>query len=181
MPAGLPPKNKLPAKKRTATKAMYERGMAVTAIADKQGISRRTVTDWAKQGGWQRPADRAAAEASAAGGTGGGGDGASGDQGDSAGKRTAGPPDIDQILAETIADLRSAMTATQKNYDFRPLSNLAMAVLKCLEAWERRHPASPAALAMLAIEMGMKPRVFMEAVAEAWRLNSNGDNCEFED
>lgn len=155
---------------------MYERGMAVTAIAEKQGISRRTVADWAKAGGWTRPADRAAAAADGAGGSGGD----HGDHGDQS-RRVAGPPDVDLILAETIADLRTAMDASLKNFDYRPIPNLATSIVKTLEAWEKRHPASPAALAQLAIEMGMKPRVFMEAVVEAWRLNSNGEDCQLED
>jgi len=176
MPRGLPPANKLPPKKRTQAKSLYERGLALTAIADQLSISRRTVSDWAKQGGWTRPADRAAA----AGGSGSGP--AGGDGGDQLRAVVDGGPIIvDDILAETLHNLRAAMDATLKNFDYRPVPNLATSIVKTLEAWERRHPASPAALAMLAVEMGMKPRQFMESVVEAWRLNSNGDNCELED
>jgi len=177
MPVGLPPKNKLPAKKRAAVKALYERGVAVSAIADKQGVSRRTVADWAKQGGWTRPADRAAA----AGGSGSGP--AGGDGGDQLRAVVVDPDsiDVDRILAETIHDLRAAMGASQKNYDYRPLSNLAMAIFKALDTWERRHPLTPAALAKMAIEMNTSPYEFQDELLKQWNLHHGGKNSKPED
>jgi len=178
MPAGLPPANKLPPKKRTQAKSLYERGLAVTAIADKLSISRRTVSDWAKAGGWTRPADRAAA---AGGGSGSGPAGDGGDGGDQRAVVVADDIDVDQILAETIMDLRSAMTASQKNYDYRPLSNLAMAIFKALDTWAARHPLTPAALAKMAIEMNTSPYEFQDELLKQWNLHHGGKNSKPED
>ena len=168
MPLGKPPANKLPTKKRAAVKRMFERGVGVQAIADAHGVDRKTVYTWAKAGGWQRP--------------GGGNQTDQGDQGDHDGGdqaiRTAVDPDsidIDRILAETIMDLRAAITATQKVNDYRPISNLAMAVFRGIEAWERRHPLTPADLARLAIEMNTSPEDFQRELMEQWRLNNGND------
>jgi len=172
MPLGKPPANKLPTKKRVAVKRMFERGVSVAGIAEAHGVDRKTVYTWAKAGGWTRPADRA--QATPAGGDGG-------DGGDQRAVVDGGPIIVDDILAETLHNLRAAMDASLKNFDYRPVPNLATSIVKTLEAWERRHPASPAALAMLAVEMGLKPRQFMEAVVEQWRLKGGGQDCEFED
>jgi len=83
--------------------------------------------------------------------------------------------DVDRILAETIHDLRSAMTASQKNYDYRPLSNLAMAIVKCLDTWAARHPVTPAQLAQLALQMSTTPEDFQDELFKAWRLGNGGN------
>ncbi len=163
MPLGKPPPNKIPASKRSKVKRLYERGVAVSAIADSCAVSRRTVADWAKAGNWTRPGNQ----------------GDQGDQGDQVTTRAAITPDsidVDVILAETIMDLRAAMTAAQRTNDYRPVSNIAGAIVKCLEVWERRHPASPAALAKLALEMNTTPEEFQYALAEQWRLINNGND-----
>jgi len=170
MPRGLPPANKLPPKKRTQAKSLYERGLALTAIADQLSISRRTVSDWAKSGGWTRPADRAAA----AGGSGPAG----GDGGDQRAVIDPDTIDVDLILAATIMDLRAAMVATQKNYDYRPLSNLAMAIFKALDTWAARHPVTPAALAKMAIEMNTSPYEFQDELLKQWNLHHGGKNSK---
>jgi len=170
MPRGLPPANKLPPKKRTQAKSLYERGLALTAIADQLSISRRTVSDWAKSGGWTRPADRAAA----AGGSGPAG----GDGGDQRAVIDPDTIDVDLILAATIMDLRAAMVATQKNYDYRPLSNLAMAIFKALDTWAARHPLTPAALAKMAIEMNTSPYEFQDELLKQWNLHHGGKNSK---
>ena len=173
MPLGKPPANKLPTKKRAAVKRMFERGVSVAGIAEAHGVDRKTVYTWAKSGGWTRPQDKA---------QGGSGSGpAGGDGGDQRAVIDPDTIDVDLILAATIMDLRAAMVATQKNYDYRPLSNLAMAIFKALDTWAARHPLTPAALAKMAIEMNTSPYEFQDELLKQWNLHHGGKNSKPED
>ncbi len=133
--------------------------MAVTDIATSTGVDRTTVYAWARAGNWERPQPEPEGQA------------------DTEGTREidATPPDVDLILAETIADLRRGLALAIRHQETRTLPNLATAIVKVLEAWERRHPATPAALAMLAIEMNTSPEDFQRELMEQWRLNNGND------
>ncbi len=175
-----PPTNKHTAKKRAEVKADYEAGVAVATIARSHGVDRGTIYAWAKASDWQRPQppeddaiDKFAPTTTStirpkpgAGGSG------SGDQPAGGGPAPAGPPDVDAVLMTTISNLSRAIAASMAGRDFRPVAQLAQALIKALETWDKRHPLSAADLADLAVAMRVKPQDFIEALGEAWGVSN---------
>ena len=175
-----PPTNKHTARKRAEVKADYEAGVAVATIARSHSVDRGTIYAWAKAGDWQRPEppeddaiDKFAPPSpstirpkpGAAGGGGGGGD-------QPAGVGPAGPPDVDLVLMVTISNLSRAVAASMAGRDYRPVAQLAQALIKALETWDKRHPMTAADLADLAVAMRVKPQDFIEALGEAWGVSN---------
>ena len=179
-PRGRAPTNKHTTKTRCLVKADFEAGVAVSVIARSHKVDRCTVYAWAKAGDWQRPEppeddaiDKFAPPTVAtirpkpgAGGSGGGG----GDQ-PAGGGGPAGPPDVDMVLMTTIANLSRAIAASMASRDYRPVAQLAQALVKSLETWDKRHPLTAADLADLAVQMKVRPEAFIEALSQAWGLS----------
>ena len=179
-PRGRAPTNKHTTKTRCLVKADFEAGVAVSVIARSHKVDRCTVYAWAKAGDWQRPQppeddaiDKFAPptvptirpKPGAAGGGGGG------DQPAGVGPAPAGPPDVDMVLMVTISNLSRAIAASMAGRDYRPVAQLAQALVKSLETWDRRHPLTAADLADLAVQMKIRPEVFVKALGEAWGLS----------
>ena len=177
-----PPTNKHTARKRAEVKQDYELGVAVATIARSHSVDRGTIYAWAKASAWERPEppeddaiDKFAPPTvptirpkPGAGGSGGGG----GDQPAGVGPAPAGPPDVDMVLMTTISNLSRAIAASMAGRDFRPVAQLAQALIKALETWDKRHPLSAADLADLAVAMRVKPQDFIEALGEAWGVSN---------
>jgi hypothetical protein len=182
-----PPANKHTAKKRAAVKADYELGVAVATIARSHSVDRGTIYAWAKANDWKRPEPPEPPEidkfappspstirpkpgaSGAAGGSGGGGDQTAGGGG---GPAAAGPPDVDMVLMTTISNLSRAIAASMAGRDYRPVAQLAQALIKALETWDKRHPLTAADLADLAVAMRIKPQDFIEALSAAWGVSN---------
>jgi hypothetical protein len=174
-----PPTNKHTAKKRSEVKQDFEAGVAVATIARSHSVDRGTIYAWAKAGDWQRPEPPEPPEIDkfapptvptirpkpGAGGSG------SGDQPAGVGPAPAGPPDVDAVLMTTIANLSRAIAASMAGRDYRPVAQLAQALVKALETWDKRHPMTAADLADLAVAMKIRPEVFVKALGEAWGLS----------
>ncbi len=174
-----PPTNKHTAKKRAEVKADYEAGVAVATIARSHSVDRGTIYAWAKAGDWQRPEPPESPEidkfapptvATIRPKPGAGGSG-SGDQPAGGGPAPAGPPDVDMVLMTTISNLSRAIAASMAGRDYRPVAQLAQALVKSLETWDKRHPLSAADLADLAVAMRIKPQDFIEALSAAWGVS----------
>ena len=179
-----PPTNKHTARKRSEVKQDYEAGVAVATIARSHSVDRGTIYAWAKAGDWQRPqppeddtinqfqppSPSTIRPKPGAGGSGGGG----GDQpaGGGGGPAPAGPPDVDLVLMVTISNLSRAVAASMAGRDYRPVAQLAQALIKALETWDKRHPMTAADLADLAVAMRVKPQDFIEALGEAWGVSN---------
>ncbi len=178
-----PPTNKHTAKKRAEVKADYCNGVAVATIARSHSVDRGTIYAWAKAGDWQRPQPpeddaieafqpptvatiRPKPGAGAAGGGGGGDQPAGGGP-----APAAGPPDVDMVLMTTISNLSRAIAASMAGRDYRPVAQLAQALVKSLETWDRRHPIDAAGLADLAVQMKVRPEAFIEALSAAWGVS----------
>ena len=178
-----PPTNKHTARKRAEVKADYCNGVAVATIARSHSVDRGTIYAWAKAGDWQRPEPPESPEidkfapptmptirpkpgAGGSGGSGGGG----GDQ-PAGGGGPAGPPDVDMVLMTTISNLSRAIAASMAGRDYRPVAQLAQALVKALETWDRRHPIDAAGLADLAVQMKVRPEQFIEALSQAWGVS----------
>jgi hypothetical protein len=71
----------------------------------------------------------------------------------------------------TISNLSRAIAASMAGRDFRPVAQLAQALVKSLETWDRRHPLTAADLADLAVQMKIRPQDFIEALGEAWGVS----------
>jgi hypothetical protein len=71
----------------------------------------------------------------------------------------------------TIANLSRAIAASMAGRDYRPVAQLAQALVKALETWDKRHPMTAADLADLAVAMKIRPEVFVKALGEAWGLS----------
>jgi hypothetical protein len=56
--------------------------------------------------------------------------------------------------------------------DYRPVAQLAQALIKALETWDRRHPMTAADLADLAVQMKVRPEQFIEALSAAWGVSN---------
>ena len=175
-----PPTNKHTARKRAEVKADYCNGVAVATIARSHSVDRGTIYAWAKAGDWQRPEPPESPEIDkfapptvptirpkpgAAGGSG------SGDQTAGVGPAPAGPPDVDMVLMTTISNLSRAVAASMAGRDYRPVAQLAQALIKALETWDKRHPLTAADLADLAVQMKVRPEAFIEALSQAWGLS----------
>jgi len=176
-----PPTNKHTARKRSEVKQDYEAGVAVATIARSHSVDRGTIYAWAKAGDWQRPEPPESDEINqfqppspstirpkpGASGSGGGGDQPAG-----VGPAPAGPPDVDMVLMTTISNLSRAVAASMAGRDYRPVAQLAQALIKALETWDKRHPMTAADLADLAVAMRVKPQDFIEALGEAWGVSN---------
>ena len=174
-----PPTNKHTARKRSEVKQDYEAGVAVATIARSHSVDRGTIYAWAKAGDWQRPEPPESDEINqfqppspstirpkpGASGSGGGGDQPAGGGG------PAGPPDVDMVLMTTISNLSRAIAASMAGRDYRPVAQLAQALVKALETWDRRHPIDAAGLADLAVQMKVRPEQFIEALSQAWGVS----------
>ncbi len=179
-----PPTNKHTARKRAEVKADYEAGVAVATIARSHSVDRGTIYAWAKAGDWQRPEPPESDEINqfqppspstirprpGAGGSGSGGGG--GDQPAGVGPAPAGPPDVDAVLMTTISNLSRAIAASMAGRDYRPVAQLAQALVKALETWDKRHPIDAAGLADLAVQMKVRPEAFIEALSAAWGVSN---------
>ncbi len=187
-PRGRAPTNKHTTKTRCLVKADFEAGVAVSVIARSHKVDRCTVYAWAKAGDWQRPQPpeddaidkfappspstiRPKPGAGGSGGGGGGSGGGGGDQPAGGGGGPAGPPDVDAVLMTTIANLSRAIAASMASRDYRPVAQLAQALVKSLETWDKRHPLTAADLADLAVQMKVRPEAFIEALSQAWGLS----------
>ncbi len=179
-----PPTNKHTAKKRAEVKQDFEAGVAVATIARSHSVDRGTIYAWAKAGDWKRPeppesdeinqfqppAPTVATIRPKPGASGGGGGG--GDQPAGVGPDPAGPPDVDMVLMTTISNLSRAIAASMAGRDYRPVAQLAQALVKALETWDRRHPIDAAGLADLAVQMKVRPEQFIEALSAAWGVSN---------
>jgi len=174
-----PPTNKHSARKRAEVKADYEAGVAVATIARSHSVDRGTIYAWAKAGDWKRPEPPESDEidkfapptvATIRPKPGAGGSG-SGDQPAGVGPAPAGPPDVDAVLMTTIANLSRAIAASMAGRDYRPVAQLAQALVKSLETWDKRHPLTAADLADLAVAMKVRPEQFIEALSAAWGVS----------
>ena len=177
-PRGRAPTNKHTTKTRCLVKADFEAGVAVSVIARSHKVDRCTVYAWAKAGDWQRPqppeddtinqfqppSPSTIRPKPGASGSGGGGD-------QPAGGGPAGPPDVDMVLMTTISNLSRAIAASMAGRDYRPVAQLAQALVKSLETWDRRHPIDAAGLADLAVQMKVRPEAFIEALSAAWGVS----------
>ncbi len=175
-----PPTNKHTARKRAEVKADYCNGVAVATIARSHSVDRGTIYAWAKAGDWQRPEPPESPEIDkfapptvptirpkpGASGSGGGGDRPAG-----VGPAPAGPPDVDAVLMTTISNLSRAIAASMAGRDYRPVAQLAQALVKSLETWDKRHPLTAADLADLAVQMKVRPEQFIEALSQAWGVS----------
>ncbi len=173
-----PPTNKHTARKRAEVKADYCNGVAVATIARSHNVDRGTIYAWAKASGWERPEPpeddtinqfqppTVATIRPKPGAAGGGGDQPAG-----GGPAPAGPPDVDMVLMVTISNLSRAIAASMAGRDYRPVAQLAQALVKSLETWDKRHPLTAADLADLAVAMKIRPEVFVKALGEAWGLS----------
>jgi len=186
-PRGRAPTNKHTTKTRCLVKADFEAGVAVSVIARSHKVDRCTVYAWAKAGDWQRPEppEDDAIEAfqppspstirpkpGASGGGSGGSGGGSGDQPAGGGPAPAAPPDVDAVLMTTISNLSRAIAASMAGRDYRPVAQLAQALIKALETWDKRHPLTAADLADLAVQMKVRPEAFIEALSAAWGVSN---------
>ena len=176
-----PPTNKHTARKRSEVKQDYEAGVAVATIARSHSVDRGTIYAWAKAGDWQRPqppeddtinqfqppSPSTIRPKPGASGSGGGGDQPAG-----VGPAAAGPPDVDMVLMTTISNLSRAVAASMAGRDYRPVAQLAQALIKALETWDKRHPMTAADLADLAVAMRVKPQDFIEALSAAWGVSN---------
>ena len=185
-PRGRAPTNKHTTKTRCLVKADFEAGVAVSVIARSHKVDRCTVYAWAKAGDWQRPQppeddaiDKFAPPTVAtirpkpgAAGGGGGDQPAGGGGGPAPAAAPAGPPDVDAVLMVTISNLSRAIAASMAGRDYRPVAQLAQALIKALETWDKRHPMTAADLADLAVAMRVKPQDFIEALGEAWGVSN---------
>ena len=182
-----PPTNKHSARKRAEVKADYCNGVAVATIARSHGVDRGTIYAWAKASAWERPEppeddaiDKFAPPSpstirpkpGASGGGSGGSGGGSGDQPAGGGPAPAAPPDVDAVLMTTISNLSRAIAASMAGRDYRPVAQLAQALVKALETWDKRHPLTAADLADLAVAMRVKPQDFIEALSAAWGVSN---------
>jgi hypothetical protein len=78
---------------------------------------------------------------------------------------------VDLVLMTTISNLSRAIAASMAGRDYRPVAQLAQALVKSLETWDKRHPLTAADLADLAVAMKIRPEVFVKALGEAWGLS----------
>lgn len=177
-----PPTNKHTARKRSEVKQDYEAGVAVATIARSHSVDRGTIYAWAKASDWKRPEppeddtiNQFAPPTVAtirpkpgASGSGGGGDQPAG----GGPAPAAGPPDVDAVLMVTISNLSRAIAASMAGRDYRPVAQLAQALVKSLETWDKRHPLTAADLADLAVAMKIRPEVFVKALGEAWGVSN---------
>ncbi len=178
-----PPTNKHTAKKRAEVKQDFEAGVAVATIARSHSVDRGTIYAWAKAGDWQRPeppesdeidkfAPPTVATIRPKPGAGAAGGGGGGDQPAGGGPAPAGPPDVDAVLMTTISNLSRAIAASMAGRDYRPVAQLAQALVKSLETWDKRHPLTAADLADLAVAMKVRPEAFIEALSAAWGVSN---------
>jgi hypothetical protein len=75
------------------------------------------------------------------------------------------------VLMTTISNLSRAIAASMAGRDYRPVAQLAQALVKALETWDRRHPIDAAGLADLAVQMKVRPEQFIEALSQAWGVS----------
>ncbi len=181
-PRGRTPTNKHTTKTRCLVKADFEAGVAVAVIARSHKVDRCTIYKWAKDNDWKRPeppeddaidkfAPPTVATIRPKPGAGAAGGGGGGDQPAGGGPAPAGPPDVDMVLMTTISNLSRAIAASMAGKDYRPVAQLAQALVKSLETWDKRHPMTAADLADLAVAMKVRPEVFVKALGEAWGLS----------
>jgi hypothetical protein len=78
---------------------------------------------------------------------------------------------VDLVLMTTISNLSRAIAASMAGRDYRPVAQLAQALIKALETWDKRHPLTAADLADLAVAMRVKPQDFIEALSQAWGVS----------
>jgi hypothetical protein len=79
---------------------------------------------------------------------------------------------VDAVLMTTISNLSRAIAASMAGRDYRPVAQLAQALVKALETWDKRHPIDAAGLADLAVQMKVRPEAFIEALSAAWGVSN---------
>lgn len=169
-------------KRKKVAKDKFLTGASIASIADGLGVSRRTIERWADEGAWreQRTADKVV----------------------SFSKPLQAEPEsthdrprrsrpyrerkqIDEveIIEEAIDSLSFLLTGMSagpdeddngriRPIDTRGIGSVAGALVKLLEYRRKINPPTVAALAEMAIELGMTPAEFMEALRDAWRLRA---------
>ncbi|MBE9178615.1 helix-turn-helix domain-containing protein [Oculatella sp. LEGE 06141] len=150
-------------RKQVAKQALLA-GETIASIAQRLGVSRRTIERWADDGNWReqkvisinaKPKQSGILDSSP--------------KKEPAPRRQRGGGDIDEleIIDLAISDLSATLSGGET--DARSLGSIAGALVRLLEYRRKVMPKSAADLADMAIALDISPREFILTLQEKWQ------------
>lgn len=165
-----------------AKKLSLEQGLTQAAIAQRLGVSQRTVERWASEDGWgaRKKAQAKVISINEAKSQPSQPPPASTHNNPPSvrPRRQRGEVDELEIVEDAIENLATLLgcsgmsDGSDRPIDTRGIGGIAGALVKLLEYRRKIQPPTAAELAEQAIAMGVSPDQFMQALRDAWRLRA---------